>query len=474
MRAAPASLAPGDLDGDGDTDLVVKTWDSSRGVGTLTIRRNDGGNRHASLAVRAHRARQQPQRHRLEGRAARRQPAVAARDVERVARGGARRRRLRPRLAAPRADVVRVLWPAGILQAEIPGRAPAAADLRRRSRRPQPVAGSPQPAGPTPVADRARSQALVVPVSVTWNGERFEFITDFMGGGEMGYVHAPGVLNTPDPDEFTRIARRQLAGRATAATSCASPTSSKRRCSSIACSSSPSTTRAQRRGPPARRAGVAAVPAVRAVRRRGRPAARRVQPITAATTCSTALRDSIGATSTTCRSNRIRGYAKPHALTLDLGPPRIPGSTPEARSPTSCCSSPAGPTTPSRATTSPRTRPGSRSSRRRCRSRTPRPLAHGHRRDRHSGRPAADRRRRSHGQVPLGRARGPHRHQHAHLLGSDARRRTAVATCAAPDAPRPGGADLRWRGFSAEVDAGRPGALRLRLCARLDASRRGS
>jgi hypothetical protein len=26
------------------------------------------------------------------------------------------------------------------------------------------------------------------PYLIHWNGERFEFITDFMGGGEMGYL----------------------------------------------------------------------------------------------------------------------------------------------------------------------------------------------------------------------------------------------------------------------------------------------
>src|SRR5205807_336081 len=59
----------------------------------------------------------------------------------------------------------------------------------------------------------------------TWNGERFEFVTDFMGGGEMGYLEVPAVsepgavsnnakksarYNTPDPDEYIRIRGDQL------------------------------------------------------------------------------------------------------------------------------------------------------------------------------------------------------------------------------------------------------------------------
>src|SRR5205807_2677915 len=72
----------------------------------------------------------------------------------------------------------------------------------------------------------------------TWNGERFEFVTDFMGGGEMGYLEQPAVseagadrgpragsprgvvdatgsrrparYNQPDPDEYVRIRGDQL------------------------------------------------------------------------------------------------------------------------------------------------------------------------------------------------------------------------------------------------------------------------
>ena len=46
-----------------------------------------------------------------------------------------------------------------------------------------------------------------------WNGERFEFITDFMGAGEMGAWAGPGLYNTPDPDEYVRIRGDQLRER---------------------------------------------------------------------------------------------------------------------------------------------------------------------------------------------------------------------------------------------------------------------
>ncbi|HKC56502.1 MAG TPA: hypothetical protein VKC35_10280, partial [Vicinamibacterales bacterium] len=51
------------------------------------------------------------------------------------------------------------------------------------------------------------------PFLYTWDGERFTFVTDFMGGGEMGYLESPGVYNVPDPDEYVRITDRQLRER---------------------------------------------------------------------------------------------------------------------------------------------------------------------------------------------------------------------------------------------------------------------
>jgi hypothetical protein len=51
------------------------------------------------------------------------------------------------------------------------------------------------------------------PFLFTWNGARFEFVTDFLGGGEMGDWIAPGVFNHPDPDEYVRVRGDQLRPR---------------------------------------------------------------------------------------------------------------------------------------------------------------------------------------------------------------------------------------------------------------------
>ena len=48
------------------------------------------------------------------------------------------------------------------------------------------------------------------PVLFTWNGERFVCLGDFLGGGGLGYLVAPGVYSQPDRDESVAIAGDQL------------------------------------------------------------------------------------------------------------------------------------------------------------------------------------------------------------------------------------------------------------------------
>ncbi|CAN5788754.1 hypothetical protein BH24ACI5_BH24ACI5_14820 [soil metagenome] len=183
------SLATGDLDGDGDVDLLT-------GGDRLTIWHNDGGNRRHSVRTQ------------LSARVSNRS-AVGAR-VE--IRAGSLLQKLEVYASSPApapadlvfgigdrpsVDVVRVLWPAGILQSEVaPPRLPAG-DARTIAIEIEEL-------------DRKPSSC---PYLYTWNGERFEFVSDFLGGGEMGYWLAPGLRNTPDPDEYVRIDGSQLAPR---------------------------------------------------------------------------------------------------------------------------------------------------------------------------------------------------------------------------------------------------------------------
>ena len=98
------------------------------------------------------------------------------------------------------ADAIRVLWPSGVVQAESAGGT---------------VPGNPIPVVPPPLPSIVTVEELnrkpsSCPFLYTWNGERFEFVTDFLGGGEMGYWERPGTYNRPDPIEFVRIRQEQL------------------------------------------------------------------------------------------------------------------------------------------------------------------------------------------------------------------------------------------------------------------------
>jgi tetratricopeptide (TPR) repeat protein len=183
------SFSAGDIDDDGDTDLILLSSE-----GNVIVLRNDGGNKNNSLRIA------------LTGKVSNRNGIGTKVET----RAGSLVQKLETSATSPAiapadilfglgkrtgVDALRLLWPSGIVQAEteIPKAAkPSFIKL------------------PITELDRKPSSC---PYLYTWNGERFEFITDFMGGGEMGHLETPGHFNIPDPVEYVRIRGDQLKER---------------------------------------------------------------------------------------------------------------------------------------------------------------------------------------------------------------------------------------------------------------------
>jgi len=183
-------IASGDLDGDGDLDFVFVPLTEP-----VKILRNEGGNDNRSITLS------------LQGRVSNKTGIGAKIDM----RSGSLTQKLESYSASPmpapsdihfglgkreRPDAVRVIWTSGTVQAELefPERAKSATAKNF---------------APLKIEELDRKPSSC-PYLYTWNGERFEFITDFLGGGEMGNRKSAGVYNYPDSDEFVRITSDQL------------------------------------------------------------------------------------------------------------------------------------------------------------------------------------------------------------------------------------------------------------------------
>lgn len=82
---------------------------------------------------------------------------------------------------AATADYVRINWPDDVLQIE--GAVPA------------------DQCGKPFVVEENQRKASSCPLVFVWNGERYEFVTDFLGVGGLGFAIAPGEYAPPDPTE---------------------------------------------------------------------------------------------------------------------------------------------------------------------------------------------------------------------------------------------------------------------------------
>ena len=85
------------------------------------------------------------------------------------------------------ADLIHLRWPDGVMQSELN----VAGDQSRT------------------LAENNRKTGSC-PVLFTWNGTRFVCLGDFLGGGGLGYLVAPGVYSQPDRDEAVAMSSDQL------------------------------------------------------------------------------------------------------------------------------------------------------------------------------------------------------------------------------------------------------------------------
>jgi tetratricopeptide (TPR) repeat protein len=179
----PRAIITGDYDGDGATDLLI-----TQNHGPAVLLKNEGGNQNHWL--------------RLSLKGLNDNKSAIGTKVE-VFSGGNRQKfeiygsngylgqnstDIVVGLGdAKEADVVRMLWPTGVLQDEIQ------------------VAGDKQQSFLE--IDRRGSSC---PTLFVWNGERYEFVADMLGAGVVGHWVGPGQRDIPRPVEWVKIDRGMI------------------------------------------------------------------------------------------------------------------------------------------------------------------------------------------------------------------------------------------------------------------------
>ncbi|HEY3242458.1 MAG TPA: CRTAC1 family protein, partial [Phycisphaerae bacterium] len=85
--------------------------------------------------------------------------------------------------SAGQADIVRLLWPTGVVQDEV--------EFER---------------GGTVQINEIDRRGSSCPIVFVWDGTRYRFIADMIGAGVIGHWIAPGQRNMPDPTEYMKVA----------------------------------------------------------------------------------------------------------------------------------------------------------------------------------------------------------------------------------------------------------------------------
>jgi tetratricopeptide (TPR) repeat protein len=179
----PRAIITGDYDNDGATDLLI-----TQNHGPAVLLKNEGGNKNNWL--------------RLALKGLNDNKSAIGTKVE-VFSDGIRQKfeiygsngylgQNSPYLTvglgqAKQADVVRMLWPGGVLQDEIEVAANKQQDFLELDRR-----GS------------------SCPTLFVWDGQRYQLVADVLGAGVVGHWVAPGERNIPRPTEWVKIDRNMI------------------------------------------------------------------------------------------------------------------------------------------------------------------------------------------------------------------------------------------------------------------------
>ena len=185
FRGLPVrGVSAADYDRDGDLDLVANV-----NGGRPLLLRNDGGNRNnwMSVTARGTNSNRSAIGTKVEIRSGRLLQKGEVRggygflsqNAATLHFGLGRRQQI---------DIVRLLWPGGVLQSELNQEVNQALEIQELDRK-----------------------GTSCPILYVWNGERYVFQTDFLGGSAYGYLLAPGTFNYPDTDEYVKLNRSQVA-----------------------------------------------------------------------------------------------------------------------------------------------------------------------------------------------------------------------------------------------------------------------
>ncbi len=180
LRGAVAA----DMDNDGDLDIVASTSGSAP-----LLLRNEGGNRNNWITIKA-----QGTNSNRSGIGTKVEIRSGDFHLKREVYGGYGLLSQGPPLAhfglgrRTRIDFLRLLWPGGVLQSELDP------TVDRNN-----------------VVDELDRKGTSCPILYVWNGETYEFVTDFLGGSAYGSLLRPGVYNYPDTDEYVKLDRTSVA-----------------------------------------------------------------------------------------------------------------------------------------------------------------------------------------------------------------------------------------------------------------------